>query len=450
MRLFSVFCLVVIGVFSTEQISANEKSEDPRREVLLYGIDSDVASVLSDLIKEKISSYNALLTEVYKETRDSEIKQGIYRVWEETEYKEALSFGRNEILTIIEDYDYSEPVIRSAISYLAELEDEEAVPLLMELIDFRDTAIAAAAVRAIGTIGMTEKNEDSPLLLKRLENADPHAEEELTAALITTLGQLRYEASADHLILIAEDSQSSLGHRRLASIAVGRIGRPEDYPIIERIYYESDDALLRSYALSGLADFKNIDSTDALIQALKRDAFWRIRTIAAEKLAGQKSEDILNLLRYKAENDPVKQVKIAALSSLGVSEDRKSQEFLMEYYLSEKNSTETRLAALDVLAKNHINGTVETVEKIMNKFWEKDDTRFLEFTCRNLSLIEWQGLEKVFERMLGHPAWMIVLYGIRGIRRSGIESLYESINDLDVDGTDSRIRREIGLDLGVR
>ena len=424
-------------------LSAELPDDDPMRDVLVYGIETDILQTLANLTKDKISSYNDLLPDIYNDSPYPRIREAIFRLWEETAYREAVELAREEISKAVDDY--SQSIILAAIAYLSSLHDEKSLPLLLELVDNRDNSLAAAAVRAIGHIGADKNIPEPEILLTRLENSDPIADQDLYSALIVTLGLLRYDDAADMLIVIAQDSSASQGNRGLACVSLGRIGRADDYEIIESIYFESDNAMLRSYALAGLADFEDVDNSAVLAQALKRDSFWRIRSTAAEKLQQYAdSEDIQKLLRYKAKNDPVKQVKIASLKSLGESGNRQSQEFLIAYFLDDSHSTETRLAVLDILAENQISGTAEAVNSIMNKLWTKDEGRFLEFTCRNLSRHEWAGLEPVFDRMLGHSNRLIVIYGIRGIRRSSIENLYRKIDNLDTE--DEYIRREINLD----
>ncbi len=327
-----------------------------------------------------------------------------------------------------------------AISFLSNQNDIEAGRDLYELAQARDTALAAAAVRAIGKM----KDSTAPeLLLDRLKTEDPVAEDDLVASLIVALGELQYEAAADELILIAEDSGSPAAHRRFACISLGRIGRDEDYAVVERLYFEAQDAALRSYALAGLAEFTQYDSVDVLAQALKRDSYWRIRVTAAEKLSGKGSEEIEKLLIYKASSDPVTQVRIASLNTLGSFDSSSSRTFLIDFFKERRNSGELRLACLSVLVNNKVPNTVDAVQNVMDDYWEKDEARFLEFLCRDLSRLEWSNLGPLYARMLEHPNWLMQVYGIRGIRRNNLGTLAGKVESLDRDGIDGRVRREI-------
>ncbi|MCK5736968.1 MAG: HEAT repeat domain-containing protein, partial [Spirochaetaceae bacterium] len=308
----------------------------------------------------------------------------------------------------------------------------------------RNSRLAAASIRAIGKIPQ-ENNEDggTEKLLDRLIKEDPIAEDDLVAALIVTLGELQYEPAAEELVAIVEDTGGSAGHRRLACISLGKIGRSEDFKIVERIFFETEDATLRSYALAGLADFPDQETEDILIQALKRDSFWRIRVTAAEKLSGMNTEGINELLRYKASNDPVPQVRIASLKALGASGNQKNKDYLLDFFKDRKNGTEVRLACMSVLVEEKIPGTNDAVNSVMDDLWEKDEGRFLEFVCRDLSRSDWGELQPIYKRMLSHSNWLLQIYGVRGIRRNNILSLQNDVNELDKDGTDSRVRREV-------
>lgn len=450
MRLFSrwnifrnaVFFLLIIGnPLYAQETEVSQDEIDKQEQILLYGIDSEVLRVLGDLQQEKIGSYNDILTALVDETRNRDILQGIYRLWNDTEYREGLPFARRELTKVTEDEVYKTSVVQTAMAFIAEQEDAESIPLLMELSSHRDSGLAASAVRSIAK--MPPEDIDASSLLDRLKKEDPVSEDDLVAALIVTLGELGYTPAADELVMIAEDAGASAGHRRLACVSIGQIGRESDYQIVENIYFDSDDAMLRSYALAGLAEFPGHQTDDILIQALKRDSFWRIRVTAAEKLSGADNDEIGDLLMYKAANDPVNHVRIASLKSLGSISKRKYQRFLLDYYANERNATDVRLACLSVLMDNQIPGTKDAVNAVMDELWEKDTGRFLEFTCRDLSLAEWKDLAPVYERMLDHPSWLIQIYGIRGIRRNGIASLEGRIDAMDADGFDGRVRREI-------
>lgn len=421
----------------------DEEEVDRREEVLLYGIDNEVLTVLGDLQRDKINKYNELLISVFNETRNTDITQGIFRLWDDTSFAEGLPTARAELDKIVNDEDFDSLTVQAAIAYLANQEDMESTSQLLVLSDYRDSRIAASAVRALGKIGQIEDSASLETLLDKLKKEDPIAEEDLVAALIVTLGELRYEPASQEFVYIVEDAGASAGHRRLACISLGKIGRSEDFEIVETLYYETGDATLRSYALAGLAEFPDQDTTDILVQALKRDSFWRIRVTAAEKLSGNSDQGVITLLQYKALNDPINHVRIASLKSLGTYSDQDNFDFLLEYYKDKSKGTDVRLACLSILVENEIPGTNDAVSEVMDELWEKDSGRFLEFTCRDLSQSRWDDLAPVFERMLDHSNWLIQVYGIRGIRRNDIPGFDAAIEALDTDGVDGRVRREV-------
>jgi len=418
---------------------------DHRKNVLLNGIDSEVAAILTELKKEENESYNDLLKDILLETRSSSIAAGIYGLWEATSYEPGLDPAKNELLKVVDDAEFEATTVQAAMSYLAKLKHSESQDLLIEIANNRDSEIATFAIRAMGRMGGIIDTTKIEWLLDRLETEDPFAEEDLVAALIVTLGEIRYEPAAKELVVIADDAGTPAIHRRFACISVGKIGRAEDYEVIESIYYEADNANLRSYALAGLAEFPNQDITPILVQALKRDSFWRIRTTAAEKLAESDSPEVHKLLRYKIANDPVKQVRIASIRALSKSSDQGDWNFLIEYLTNDKNPSDIRLASLKALIENKIPGTSEAILSIMDKLWKKDEGRFLEFTCLELSKTEWAALAPIYERMLDNENWIIQVYGIRGIRRNNIASLTSRIDNLDSEGADERVLREVKI-----
>jgi hypothetical protein len=136
-------------------------------------------------------------------------------------------------------------------------------------------------------------------------------------------------------------------------------------------------------------------------------------------------------------------VRIASLKSLGASGAPGNNDFLLDYFTDRKNGTDVRLACLSVLVENRIPGTLGAVDSVMDELWDKDEGRFLEFVCRDLSRAEWPELEPVYKRMLDHSNWLLQIYGIRGIRRNSLVNLQAAVEELDKDGVDGRVRREI-------
>ena len=415
---------------------------EKREDILRYGIDSEVIEVLGNLRGEGDGSYNDLLTEVLLESRNTPIKQEIYRLWTDTEYRDGLPFAREELEKVIEDEDYVTAVVLTSMAFIAGMEDNEATSELAALAGHRNDDIAAAAVRAIGSVGAGGDDGTPELLLDRLRREDPVASEDLVAALIVTLGELRYAPAAEELVSIAEDEGASQGHRRLACVSIGKIGREGDDKTVERLYYESEDAMLRAYALAGFAEFKGRNSSEVLIRALKRDSFWRIRVTAAEYLATAGGVEVDELLRYKAANDPVNHVRNAALKSLGARSGAENGLFLTDYFRDSDRGVEDRIVCLGVLLDNRVAGTVEAVKDVMGEEWGRPG-RFLEFVCRDLSRADWNALAPAYEQMLSHDNWLIQVYGIRGIRRNHLLSLQGKVNALDADGVDGHVRREV-------
>ncbi len=438
-----VWITIIPASMNAEEIDVREEvASDPNEQILRYGTETDVLALLNDLASDKTGTYNGLLTDVIAETRDPQIVQGVFQLWASTSYEEGIPFAREELNRVVQDYDYFEPVILDAIAYLVELKDLESVEMLVQLADNRNTAVAASAVRAIGQIGIDDEKLSAQPLLDRLKSMDRLAEDSLSAALIFTLGELRYTEAADELLFIIEDTASSQGQRRIACVSIGKIGREEDYQAVERLYLETDDAMFRAYALAGLAEFSHHDPTPMLVQALKRDPFWRIRLTAAEKLLGNDSDSVQHLLRFKADKDPVKQVRIASLKALAASSNAESHSFLVDYYTNDSKDNESRIACLKYLLEYRIQGAVDAVHEVIAKLWEEDDRRFLEFTGRELSFADWDALAPIYEKLLEHDNWLLVVYSIRGIRRSEL-GFEDRINAMDSEGVNERIRREV-------
>lgn len=442
--IFLITISVAVAQDETSETAEEEAQEetisvrDQRRQTLRFGTESQVISVIGSIRTEKDDSYYDELLEVMNSTGNSRIIKSLLDFMGEMEYSGAEDIALRELNALLNDEDYSESLILSAISYLGYVKSEQAGPLLYDLLSFGEDRFLLPAIRAIGKVKDSSRAEELIDMLNEYE----YENSDIAANIILTLGEIDYKPAIEYLLDIVSNIDSDNILREYGCQALGQLGDERAIPVMTEVYNESTDSTLRSYAIAGLAFFEGEEIERILLASLTRDDYWKIRVNAAAGLAERNSTASIETLIYKAEFDEVDKVRFEAINSLTLLNDREGNDFLIDRFLNEKAAQADRLVILQKLVENQIAGTVDAANEIFDKEWDNDSGRFLEFCCREIAKGEWNELSILFRRMLSHENDVIQVYGIRGIEKNDFISLYPDVAALDREGESGVVRRE--------
>lgn len=439
--IFTVLVLFTQNIFSeADDTTADEDKDekekivsqnDERREILKYGIDSEIISLLGDLKEEENKVLSPEVAEIYAETVNPDIMTSAVDYFISIEYSEAIATSE-KILSNWEDETFS--TLTSALRYLAEYPQPDSEDLISNLIDHDNKNLASAALSAIGKCG-TEKTSD--LLLDFIDDDD--YPDDLKPTVIRALGDMKSENAIDTLMDILDDIDEEKSWRWTACEALGKIAHTDALPSIENAMLDKD-TYLRSYAVKALTQFEGPEIEDRLIQAL-RDSFWRVRVSASEALGERKSTKAVGILIYKARKDPEKNVKAAAVSALGEIGTAEGFEFLRELYSKTTTPQSVRTSAAEILIEKDLNASIETIKTVLAEEWEKENSPILSYTCKFLSKAENPGLKEFYARMLDHNDIAIKIYGIRGIELNKLGIHKERLESLTEEGINNAVRK---------
>jgi len=393
-----------------------------RENTILYGIESQVGELIIQLKEEENERYNKLLTDLYKKTSNDSLRTGILDMLTSQEDDALVDYVHGQI----EEYeDLSSQLVLSMIGYLTEFQDQDITGTFFTLIEARNLETASRAIQAIGKSG---REENGARLLELTENED--FREELEPAVIHALGQLKYTEAVGYLSGIAEDEDQSNSLRWRACEALGKIGGEQAMETIRKLL-NAEDSYLRAYAVGALRGFESGDTYDILIDAL-RDDFWRVRVQALEALGERGDPRALDVLEYKVHHDPdVRNVRLAALKAIGEIGTKKGYDILRDLYSDQKVSPILRSEAVRILVQDSLTASMNTIEEVIGEEWGKENSRILDYTCKQLSLTESNSLVRIYEKMLTHPKSInIQIYGLRGIRLNRFGSLKAQVEQM--------------------
>ncbi len=420
--------------------AALQSLTEERRDILKYGIDSEVLDVIKAIRSEKDYSCNEDLKILLDTNKNPAIDRALLDFMAEQNSELGKEKALEILSTYLDDYDQNTNLMLSAISYLGRLDIKEAGPLFYDLLRDNNPVLAGSALRGIGKLKDLSRVDEIMTLVD--EHQGDESYEDFIANAILVMGDLSYKEAEPWLMELLEDVDSPASHRQYAAISLGHLGSPEGFNLLKQVYSSSENSQLRSYALKGIS-FQDSEEVSPILLAALRDSFWKIRVAAAEGLSERQYKQAIDILEYKVRKDPVKQVRQEALKALAKMEDQKANLFIVEQFSREGIPFGTRLQALSIMMDGQLPGSIEALKKILDPKWEKKQDKEVGPICQILSTSEWPALKPFYAQMLKNQDFIIRIYGIRGIKLNGLKDLKDAVQSLDNKKEAVNVRREV-------
>ncbi|MAG14174.1 MAG: hypothetical protein CMN78_06220 [Spirochaetales bacterium] len=402
-----------------------------RREIILYGIDSQVLDVIESLKEEADLSLVGDIQALYKTSENAKVKVAVLEYFREIEAPDAFE----DALQLVETYqDHESAIVVAALRYLSFEPPVELKDLLIPLLREENTAILRETLKTLGEVG---DSETATKLLTYLD--DDEFPSEIKPEIILALGDIGSFEAVDRLQEILEDEREDPMWRRYACASLGKINDPTALPVIQRVLFDSD-AILRSYAVGALRYFDDPAVESSLVDAL-RDSFWRVRVSAAQGLGHRKAQGGVPILVFKAKKDPEMNVRVAAVKALGEIGTQDALEALRELYSAELSPHVLRVTSLEILVSQDIDASIEAFVTVISRHWENKNAKILERTAYVMSVTESGKLEQFYSRFLDSGDMTLIIYGIRGVERNRLKTLQDKIESFSREGNHRSIRR---------
>ncbi|GMO47134.1 MAG: HEAT repeat domain-containing protein [Treponemataceae bacterium] len=323
---------------------AKDKTQDQKdRETLLYGLDTEIITLLDTLKKEERISYRDEVLRVFSGAKTAALKESVIN------YAAAFQDDclKDEALAAAEDpFDERASTVSLWLRYIGAIKMTAAAPALRKLLDGETPEYFDAAVTALGEIGNTD---DAEFLLDYMENNSLSAQQRQT--LMKSLVKLNDSAIAPRLVAIAEDSDENIHVRMYAAEAAGASGNDE-YVANLIALYDNTDPNFRVSVVKALAGFaQNRDASALIIQAI-RDNYYKVRIEAIGAAKKLKLNDAEPYLLSRAANDPESVVKYEAYNALAALGTGGANDFLTGIIADKKMSETSRAKAAAALLEN--------------------------------------------------------------------------------------------------
>jgi len=432
-----VFCLLAFPAPAQKsEAGEGESIVEQWRDVLRYGIDSEVLKVLKAIQDAEERSLDQELLVLFRQSVNTEVRTAVLELLAVQDNRRA----EDAAVALLSQEELGDPALQVAlIRYLASIGSEGAEAHLLRLIDEADRSgiderVVESALLALERVG---SRSGGGLLMEKLK--DPGYPDTLKPEIILALGKLKHEAAVEDLIGIVADRGAERVWRMYAAASLGEIGDPRAVGALKDLFREQD-SLLKVYAASALAHFGMGEVEELLHQGL-RDSNERVRAAAAKALATPRATGSVEILIYKARNDPARAVRIEAIRALGGIGTPPAVRYLRELYAEGLAPLPYREEALLALCESDLAGSLEGIEKVIDTEWTSRDQKVVGFTVRILSTRESKGLADLFARFLTHPDVGVRIYALRGIGKNRLRGLREKVETLSEEDPHPAVRR---------
>lgn len=373
---------------TTDDSSADstQSQYDRWREVLRYGIESEMLDVLAVLDRERIDDL------------DEEVKPLFSGNFSDTLLITALRyFGAIETYTIVPETtailrdnpdEQNETLLLQALYYLRGAPKHTLPADTIEAIRAltADTRVTAARA-AVDTLAILGDASDSALMQQLLTDSD--TPDDVRGGAILAIGELKIIDSLDRLHRILEDRQEHAYLRQHAATSIGKLAQERSLPVLTRFSLDGNSRL-RATVIEALAQYQQQEANTILHDAL-RDSNDQVRLAAVRAFQTRSlSKNTLATLQYKATRDSNRQVQLIALSILANTSGSEGVGYIREQIRDTKTVFAIRAEMFGLLVEHdYPDSSIVLMELIRDEqLTHKRRNLLLELIARRLAMVD--------------------------------------------------------------
>lgn len=380
MKQKGVFLLVFLSLlFSQVYITSEDSDSVKTKEILRYGLESEITELISKLQKENETAYNTELTDLFNKTKSSALRESIINLYATQKNEELKQFSLD---LLAEPYEAKSNIVLAVLSYIGELKIKEASPLIRKILDNENKDYRDKAIQILGKLG---NPEDAEYLFAYLDGEIPGDEKQrlvIRQNIMAALGELKAVESWEKLVAIANDTDENTMIRASAAVAICKMDKPESVAVMIQVYGDADP-ILRTAAIQGLSNYNTPEAKAIILEGFK-DSYYKVRLesiSAAEKL---KINEAVPYILYRAKSDPEEVVKVRSFEALGVLNNSESNAWLSSLVKDDKTVDKIRVKAIAVLLENNFDYIYSDVEKIIIQTLKDDKKKWLRYELGKL------------------------------------------------------------------
>lgn len=422
----------------------NEQSQyENWREILRYGIESQILDVIAILNRERIDDLSIEIKPLFFGNFSDDLLTAVLRY-----------------LSTIEDYS----LVPEVTTILSEDPDEQKDTLLLQALFYLRTAPPRSlsvdtidAVRAltadtrvtvaraaIDTLAVHGDPSDATLIQQLLD--DPDTPDDVRGGTILAIGKLEIVDSLENLHRILENQQERSYLRQYAANSIGKLAKERSLPILIRFSLD-DDSRLRAAVIEALARYQQQEASEILRDAL-RDSNTQVR-IAATRAFRERPLDneAFATLQYKATNDPSREVRLVALSILATHPGSEGTGYILEQISNTKIIFAVRAEMVGLLVEHdYPNSSAALMKLIRDELEDERKNLFLELIARRLATVDVPtNATELYVLLLESTDSDTVAYALQGINFNDARQLREQLQETAEKHEKIAIRKQAKL-----
>jgi HEAT repeat protein len=349
----ALVCITLLAVQIPSQDSGAEKSASQKeRETLLYGLDSEIITLLETLKKEEKISYKQEVLALFESAKTAALQEAVISYF--TAFKDA-SLAERALQIANDPYDERNSTVALWFRYIGAIKLTDASDALRNLLNDETADYFDAITASLAEIGGVE---DAEFLLDYMENNDVSPSRRQT--ILKALANHNSPQLADRFITIAENTDENMYVRMYAAEAVGASGSDAYVPKLIALY-DSTDPAFRASIVKALSGFeKNEDAQALVIQAI-RDGYSGVRVAALVAAKNMKLRKAEPYALSRAENDPETAVRHEAFAALAALNTKAGNDFLTGVVADKKSGDAARIKAASALLEHGSTGQTEII-----------------------------------------------------------------------------------------
>jgi len=444
--------LWLIFFFLPVMLFAQQSAEEARREIIQYGTETEIASLIQTLKVENVDYLDNDLITLLQNSKNQRILTGVFGF-----FGDRAKGGLEEraIKAISQREDETNETVLSALDYLGKVKSKEAVPAITEILDTEERRFLNVGFRAIGQAASSDKklaDETADFLIEFYNDRNPGNDNR--SIIINAIGETGSAQGVSFLVDIASNTDERVPLRIAALGALSKIGDEKGLDVILTCI-GTNDPNVRSAAVGALGPFNGEAVDNAILDAF-RDSYYRTRIAAAQASRDRKLIKAVPYLKFRAERDEVPNVKDEAIRALGAIANDEAFEVLLSLFSERKNSDRVRILAADMLIKNSggkdINKLIAEMEEAKRRNQTALYNGFLRVTGE--AVIEGNKAEaqRIASQFMRNGTVIEKLYGLDIANNNKLDGLSEDIIALTKEKNESLARkaRRVAEALGIK
>lgn len=333
-------------------------------DTILYGLDSQVTSIIKALKKSSDSQYNFSLKKRLEKTFNAELKREILELFISLKYSGGIDTA-NYILENYESKRYSNALFGLAISYLKEFDDKEKLKkTLIDILENKEGNVVSIAAYYLGELNSLEYSKNMMEVFEKYSGNDGARREILIA-----LGKMSAVDYQDRIYEISLDNYEGPSIKAAAIEALSYLASDKVTENAD-LYLQSNNNNLnvKLAIIASLSKDSSLKSKE-ILQGFLRDSDDNIRFKAINAIKGHRDSSAKDILIYKLKSDPSLKVREASAKALidmdlgnieikNIMFDFKIDnnfKISMFSYLLDKDSLKALSIALEIVNKENIN-----------------------------------------------------------------------------------------------